>query len=359
MDDPPISADAAGGLDISPIVGEPMALIRKSTTRTDVVEGLRNLMPGMIARSRRGRCGIVLSRGLYSWKAAKTQGAVSSGRASAQYCSCYKRLAANPTGMSGPRKVHIKSYRLPDERLRFPSYGGHAGACRVTPRPPRPRTPTSSSSTPATSARRRPKRSIPSSAASARSSAPPPQRGPPACWSRSPAASRRPRARRSSAARRAVDLVVGPQSYHRLPGTARAGGAAARRVIDTEFPLEDKFDASRRAARREATRARGVTAFVTVQEGCDKFCTFCVVPYTRGAEVSRPVDADRRRGRAARGRRRARGHADRPERQRLSRRGTGRRPWTLGASAAPARGGAGHRAAALHHQPSARHGRRA
>jgi tRNA-2-methylthio-N6-dimethylallyladenosine synthase len=84
-----------------------------------------------------------------------------------------------------------------------------------------------------------------------------------------------------------VDLVVGPQSYHRLPALidrlAREG-----RVVDTEFPVEDKFDFLEPPS-REATRARGVTAFVTVQEGCDRFCTFCVVPYTRGAEVSRPV----------------------------------------------------------------------
>ncbi len=85
----------------------------------------------------------------------------------------------------------------------------------------------------------------------------------------------------------AVDLVVGPQSYHRLPELlARVGRGEA--VVDTEFPVEDKFDILK-APSREATRARGVSAFVTVQEGCDKFCTFCVVPYTRGAEVSRPV----------------------------------------------------------------------
>jgi tRNA-2-methylthio-N6-dimethylallyladenosine synthase len=85
----------------------------------------------------------------------------------------------------------------------------------------------------------------------------------------------------------AVDIVVGPQSYHHLPLLlARAGGQGA--VVDTEFPVEAKFDRLS-APSREATRARGISAFVTVQEGCDKFCTFCVVPYTRGAEVSRPV----------------------------------------------------------------------
>jgi tRNA-2-methylthio-N6-dimethylallyladenosine synthase len=85
----------------------------------------------------------------------------------------------------------------------------------------------------------------------------------------------------------AVDLVVGPQSYHRLPSLlARAASEGA--VLDTEFPVEDKFDVLAPPS-RQATRARGVSAFVTVQEGCDKFCTFCVVPYTRGSETSRPV----------------------------------------------------------------------
>jgi tRNA-2-methylthio-N6-dimethylallyladenosine synthase len=83
-----------------------------------------------------------------------------------------------------------------------------------------------------------------------------------------------------------VDIVVGPQSYHRLP--ALIARAEEGKVVDTEFPVEDKFDVLA-APSREATRARGVASFVTVQEGCDKFCTFCVVPYTRGAEVSRPV----------------------------------------------------------------------
>lgn len=85
-----------------------------------------------------------------------------------------------------------------------------------------------------------------------------------------------------------VDLVLGPQNYHRLPALV-ARVERSGKVVDTEFPVEDKFDHLPPAS-REATRARGVTAFVTVQEGCDKFCTFCVVPYTRGAEVSRPVD---------------------------------------------------------------------
>jgi tRNA-2-methylthio-N6-dimethylallyladenosine synthase len=85
----------------------------------------------------------------------------------------------------------------------------------------------------------------------------------------------------------AVDLVVGPQSYHRLPdllARAKRDGTA----IDTEFPADDKFN-HLAAPSMSAMRARGVSAFVTVQEGCDKFCTFCVVPYTRGMETSRPV----------------------------------------------------------------------
>ena len=83
-----------------------------------------------------------------------------------------------------------------------------------------------------------------------------------------------------------VDLVVGPQSYHRLPDMlARAEHG---KVVETEFPVEDKFD-HLTAPSGAAIRKRGISAFVTVQEGCDKFCTFCVVPYTRGAEVSRPV----------------------------------------------------------------------
>ena len=81
-----------------------------------------------------------------------------------------------------------------------------------------------------------------------------------------------------------VDLVVGPQAYHRLPELAAKAQAEHRPLIDTEFPDEDKFA---RLPERKGTRP--AAAFLTVQEGCDKFCTFCVVPYTRGMEISRPV----------------------------------------------------------------------
>jgi tRNA-2-methylthio-N6-dimethylallyladenosine synthase len=85
----------------------------------------------------------------------------------------------------------------------------------------------------------------------------------------------------------AVDVIVGAQSYHRLPAlVARSERNGV--VVDTDFPVEDKFDYLEPPA-PDAIRARGVSAFVTVQEGCDKFCTFCVVPYTRGAEASRPA----------------------------------------------------------------------
>jgi tRNA-2-methylthio-N6-dimethylallyladenosine synthase len=83
-----------------------------------------------------------------------------------------------------------------------------------------------------------------------------------------------------------VDIVLGPQTYHRLPEmvarAARAGGA----VIDTDFPAEDKFDFL-----PDTAAPQGITAFLTIQEGCDRFCSFCVVPYTRGVETSRPASA--------------------------------------------------------------------
>ena len=82
-----------------------------------------------------------------------------------------------------------------------------------------------------------------------------------------------------------VDIVFGPQAYHRLPEmVARATRAAGEQILDTSFPPEPKFDYL-----PHNTGAAAITAFLTVQEGCDKFCTFCVVPYTRGAEYSRPA----------------------------------------------------------------------
>lgn len=82
-----------------------------------------------------------------------------------------------------------------------------------------------------------------------------------------------------------VDMVFGPQTYHRLPLMLRTLETSKRAVVDTEFPVEDKFDQL-----PDAGKVEGASAFLTVQEGCDKFCTFCVVPYTRGAEFSRPAD---------------------------------------------------------------------
>jgi tRNA-2-methylthio-N6-dimethylallyladenosine synthase len=81
-----------------------------------------------------------------------------------------------------------------------------------------------------------------------------------------------------------VDLVVGPQSYHRLPEMIARIARGAGHVLETDFPAEDKFDSL-----PQEVSPSGPTAFLTVQEGCDKFCTFCVVPYTRGSEYSRPV----------------------------------------------------------------------
>ena len=90
-----------------------------------------------------------------------------------------------------------------------------------------------------------------------------------------------------------VDLVFGPQTYHRLPEMLARHERGGGGVLDTEFPPEDKFDHLPQSAERSA-----ITAFLTVQEGCDKFCTFCVVPYTRGAEASRPVTSIEREARA-------------------------------------------------------------
>ena len=82
-----------------------------------------------------------------------------------------------------------------------------------------------------------------------------------------------------------VDMVFGPQTYHELPEmVARVARRTGRGVLNTDFPAESKFDFL-----PEESHGQGVSAFLAVQEGCDKFCTFCVVPYTRGAEFSRPV----------------------------------------------------------------------
>jgi tRNA-2-methylthio-N6-dimethylallyladenosine synthase len=83
-----------------------------------------------------------------------------------------------------------------------------------------------------------------------------------------------------------VDMVFGPQTYHRLPEMLARAARGAGVVLETDFPVEPKFDHL-----PESSAPAGVAAFLSVQEGCDKFCTFCVVPYTRGAEYSRPLGA--------------------------------------------------------------------
>jgi tRNA-2-methylthio-N6-dimethylallyladenosine synthase len=142
----------------------------------------------------------------------------------------------------------------------------------------------------------------------------------------------------------------GPAELPPPAGAGGARGARRRRVIDTEFPTEDKFDHL-----PEAAAPQGVSAFLTIQEGCDKFCAFCVVPYTRGAESpAPPPPSSPRRG------------AWRPGVREITLlgqnvnawHGEGRTGWRSGA-AAGARGDPRRRAAALHHLPPARHGRRA
>jgi tRNA-2-methylthio-N6-dimethylallyladenosine synthase len=90
-----------------------------------------------------------------------------------------------------------------------------------------------------------------------------------------------------------VDVVVGPQAYHRLPELVARAARGAGAALDTDFPPESKFDRL-----PDAASPPGPSAFLTVQEGCDKFCTFCVVPYTRGAEFSRPPADIEREARA-------------------------------------------------------------
>jgi tRNA-2-methylthio-N6-dimethylallyladenosine synthase len=86
-----------------------------------------------------------------------------------------------------------------------------------------------------------------------------------------------------------VDLVIGPQNYHLLPDHLKAIAQGERRV-DIDFPMDDKFN-HLASPDKKTIRKRGVNAFLTIQEGCDKFCSFCCVPYTRGAEYSRPVSS--------------------------------------------------------------------
>lgn len=81
-----------------------------------------------------------------------------------------------------------------------------------------------------------------------------------------------------------VDMVFGPQTYHHLPEMVARATRAGGRVLNTDFPADSKFDAL-----PDEAAAQGITAFLSIQEGCDKFCAFCVVPYTRGAEYSRPA----------------------------------------------------------------------
>lgn len=81
-----------------------------------------------------------------------------------------------------------------------------------------------------------------------------------------------------------VDIVVGPQTYHRLPEILNRLSNKQRKIVDTEFPVENKFDELKKIRIN-----KNAVAFLSIQEGCDKFCSFCVVPYTRGAEYSRPV----------------------------------------------------------------------
>ena len=94
-----------------------------------------------------------------------------------------------------------------------------------------------------------------------------------------------------------VDIVVGPQAYHRLPAMVSQASRAGRPAVDTSMPADSRFDHLPEELAGPQP-GRGVSAFLTIQEGCDRFCTFCVVPYTRGAEDSRPaaaIEAEARR----------------------------------------------------------------
>ncbi len=143
--------------------------------------------------------------------------------------------------------------------------------------------PISSFSTPATSARRRRKRSIRTWAVSATSKTRAHGKGKSTVIAVAGCVAQAEGAE-ITARQPAVDLVIGPQSYHRLPELIGRAASGQTGMVETEFPADEKF--ARMTAPR---RVSSPSAFLTVQEGCDKFCTFCVVPYTRGAEFSRPV----------------------------------------------------------------------
>ena len=81
-----------------------------------------------------------------------------------------------------------------------------------------------------------------------------------------------------------VDIVVGPQTYHKLQNFYREFKKSSSKIVDTNFPVENKFDTL-----HHNRDVANVTSFLSIQEGCDKFCSFCVVPYTRGLEYSRPA----------------------------------------------------------------------
>jgi len=192
--------------------------------------------------------------------------------------------AQHPGSMKPPRKLHIKSYGC-----QMNVYDAQRMADTLAPEGFIETASVDdadlSSSTPATSAKRPPRKSIRNWGGCAWSRTTPRAMAA-ACRSRWPAASRRRRP--GDHPPRAGGRCRGrPQSYHHLPQLL-ARAVSHGRALETEFPVEDKFGLLA-PPQPEAIRARGISSFVTVQEGCDKFCTFCVVPYTRGAEVSRPV----------------------------------------------------------------------
>ena len=148
-----------------------------------------------------------------------------------------------------------------------------------------------------------------------------------------------------------IDIVLGPQTYHRLPDMVARARAGERAIVATDFPVEEKFD--HLAA---VSPAPSAGAFLTIQEGCDRFCTFCVVPYTRGRRVLASGDGGAGRSEAPGRRRGLRVDAAGPERKRLSRCGR-QGGGDAGAIVGPPGRDSGPRPASLHHLPSARRDR--